>query len=244
MLVCLCVYTGTSGLVPLADAEEEEEEEGDTRPGGARSSCRRQWRLAQDTTCQQAGVCLAGILCPVDLDLSHPPLSRGNFAARRTCVGFLRGMDWRETQHSSCGYQDRLRSTTGTQRARFEIEWMDGRTGSALLIAIRMSELAFVWVASAGGANGAPVPSGPVQGDQAAAADEPREDEPTILENLPPDAANILADCFIGCFVLVVVLRLLAYRSRPTLPSRISSWWPAEWLAGPGANKRITPITL
>ena len=126
MLVCLCVYTGTSGLVPLADAEEEEEEEGDTRPGGARSSCRRQWRLAQDTTCQQAGVCLAGILCPVDLDLSHPPLSRGNFAARRTCVGFLRGMDWRETQHSSCGYQDRLRSTTGTQRARFELNgWMD-----------------------------------------------------------------------------------------------------------------------
>jgi hypothetical protein len=126
MLVCLCVYTGTSGLVPLADAEEEEEEEGDTRPGGARSSCRRQWRLAQDTTCQQAGVCLAGILCPVDLDLSHPPLSRGNFAAKRTCVGFLGG--WIGVKHNTAAAVTKTGS--GRQQAHserdFELNgWMD-----------------------------------------------------------------------------------------------------------------------
>lgn len=126
------------------------------------------------------------MICPaVDLDLSHPPLSRG----------------------------------------------------SALLIAIRVSELAFVWVLSNGGTNGASVPSGPITAEQQSTQQDrqnPREDEPMVMQNLLPDAANILANCFLGCFVMVVAMRVLAYRSPPTVPSRIAGWWPAEWLAGTG----------
>jgi hypothetical protein len=173
---------GTSGLVPVPDADEPVEDSGATNDSRVCArSWRRRWWLAQNAACQQAGVCLAGMVCPaVDVDLSHPPLSRG----------------------------------------------------SALLIAIRISELAFVWVVSTGGTNGAPVPSGPVATEQQ--PQESREDQPAVIANIPPDAANILANCLLACFVMLILMRLIAYRSRPTVPSRIAAWWPAEWLAGIG----------
>ena len=59
-----------------------------------------------------------------------------------------------------------------------------------------------MWVVSSGGANGAPVPSGPVATEQQPW--QPREDEPGTMENIPPGAANILANCFLACFVMVV----------------------------------------
>ena len=139
---------GTSGLVPSPDVDEPEVDTGATSNSRVCArSWRRRWWLAQNTACQQAGVCLAGIVCPVvDVDLSHPPLSRG----------------------------------------------------SAVLIAIRVSEVAFVWVVSSGGANGAPVPSGPVATEQ-----QPREDEPGTMENIPPGAANILANCFLASIIFI-----------------------------------------
>jgi hypothetical protein len=175
----LGVLPGTSGLV-LAPEEDTASSNGSRICTGGLG----QWWFGHNMAFQQAGVCLAGMVCPaVDLDLSHPPLSRG----------------------------------------------------SALLIAIRVSELAFLWVVSSGGANGSrSIPSGPVAAEQQPKLSSRQEEEPVALEDLPSDAANILANCLLACFVMVVLMRLIAYRSRPTVPSRIAPWWPAEWLAGRG----------
>ena len=172
----LGVLPGTSGLV-VSPEEDTELNNGSRICTGVLG----QWWFAHNTACQQAGVCLAGMVCPaVDLDLSHPPLSRG----------------------------------------------------SALLIAIRVSELAFLWVVSTGGENGS-IPSGPVAAEQHPKLSSSQE-EPVAMEDLASDATNMLANCLLACFVMVVLMRLIAYRSRPMVPSRIAPWWPAEWLAGRG----------
>ena len=53
------------------------------------------------------------------------------------------------------------------------------------------------------------------------------------LGELPAHAANLLADCLLACFALLMATRLLAFRPQPLTPSPIASWWPSEWYPVP-----------